>query len=109
MVYSFFLDDLHDLWKLRAQGWLSTCDLETVSRNRSLSLESADHFTNLVHAGLVDVCSFETLLHVEEAVPAREIATIGDYNVGKTSVAQVIRAEAAVCRTGATLYGNVGS
>src|SRR3989442_8946647 len=107
MIHSFLLDDPDNLRKLRSEGWFSSCYLERVSWYGPLGFEGSDHFPDLIEGWLVHVRSFQSLLHVEEAVPARQVATVGDDDVREACVAEGVRAQAAVCGACAALDRDV--
>src|SRR6266487_7163138 len=78
-------------------GRFSSGYLERVSWYGPLGFEGSHHFPDLVEARLVDVRSFQSFLHVEEAVPAGQVTTVGDDDVREASVAEVVGAQSAVC------------
>src|SRR5712692_6739421 len=92
VVYSFLLYDPDNLRKLWSQSRLSAGYLERVSWYRPLGFESADHFSDLVEGWLVHVRSFQSFLHVEEAVPAGQVATVCNNDVREACVAEVVGA-----------------
>src|SRR2546425_11817537 len=107
MVYSFLLDNPDNLRKLRSKGWFSSCYLERVAWDRPLGFEGSDHFSDLVKSWLVHVRSFQSFLHVEEAIPAGQVAAVGDDDVREACVAEVIGAQSAVCGACAALDWDV--
>src|SRR5438445_7723911 len=86
MVYSFLFDDTDNFRKLWSESWFSPGYLELVPWDRPLGFEGSDHFSDLVKSWLVNVRSFQPFLHIEEAVPAGQVAAVGDNDVREARV-----------------------
>src|SRR5512137_1340562 len=84
------------LYELRVYCGLSSGELDGRSRNGSLVSENLEHLHYCVKVGLEHV---SRLVRVSETDRTAQIASVGEVDVRKTSVAQMQVAEAALKRT----------
>jgi len=108
VVDPLLLDDADDFGEVLPEGGLAAGELDGVARHWALRPEGADHGPDHLEGGLVDIGALQPLLDVEEAVPAGEVAAVGDDDVGEAGVVHVVGAEAAVGGAGAELHVHVG-
>src|SRR5438445_361476 len=59
-----------------SQHWFSTSNLHRVSWNWSFCSQSLHHCSYLILCRFIHVCTFKTLLYIEEAIPTGQITSV---------------------------------
>ena len=90
------------------QHRFATCYLYRITCYWFFGFKCLHHCSYLFMVWFVEICSLQAFLHVEEAIPACEIASIGNIILAKPGMRKVICAKSAIIRARTFVYHNIG-